>query len=203
VGKSTVAAALALTIALLQDGSLVLLCSPSLRQSAELFLRVLGLYRALGRPIPTVRPRDNTTKLELANGSRIVSLPGSEATIRGYSGAALMIIDESARVPDDLYRAVRPMLAISRGLLACLSTPWGKRGWFYEEWQGPRNWCRVEVNAFQCPRIPADFLDEEKAALGDTWFRQEYMCSFEDTLESLFRQQDIEQMLTGDVQPLF
>ena len=37
-------------------------------------------------------------RLELANGSRVVSLPGSERTTRGYSKAALIILDEAARI---------------------------------------------------------------------------------------------------------
>jgi hypothetical protein len=48
----------------------------------------------------------------------------------------LVIVDEAARVPDDLYRAVRPMLAVSQGRLIALSTPFGQRGWFYDELHG-------------------------------------------------------------------
>src|SRR5262245_64228338 len=51
-GKSTTAAALAVRTALLRPGSLVLLLSPTLRQSGELFKdKVLKLYGALGRPV--------------------------------------------------------------------------------------------------------------------------------------------------------
>ena len=134
-GKSTAAAALALRVALLQPRSPVLLLSPSLRQSGELFRKVLDLFGALGRPMQVTA--ESALRLELANGSRIVSLPADEATIRGFSGVALLIIDEAARVPDELYRAVRPMLAVSNGQLVCLSTPYGQRGFFYAEWQVP------------------------------------------------------------------
>ncbi len=72
--------------------------------------------------------------LRLENGSRIVSLPGTEGTVRGFSGVALLIVDEASRVDDALYHAVRPMLAVSHGKLVLLSTPWGKRGFFYREW---------------------------------------------------------------------
>jgi hypothetical protein len=41
--------------------------------------------------------------------------PGNEDTVRGYSGATLLLIDEAARVPDALYAAVKPMLATSGG----------------------------------------------------------------------------------------
>lgn len=66
---------------------------------------------------------------------------------------------------------------VSRGLLLALSTPFGQRGWFHEAWQGDGDWERVKVTAEQCPRIPAAFPAEERQALGERWFRQEYLCS--------------------------
>jgi hypothetical protein len=202
-GKSTTAAAVALKTVLTEPGALVLLLSPSQRQSAELFRKAVDLYRSLGRPVPLAGPRENQLKAEFANGSRLVSLPGEEGTVRGYSGAALLVIDEASRVSDDLYRAARPMLAVSKGRLMALSTPFGKRGFFYEEWVGPRRWERVEVSADQCPRITAEFLAEERLALGERWFRQEYGCSFEDTVGALFSSEDVEAMFACDVPPLF
>jgi hypothetical protein len=177
-GKSTVAAALALKEALLHAPALVLLLSPTLRQSAELFRKVSETFSALGRPEGVIL--ESVLRIELANGSRILSLPGDEATVRGFSGAALLVIDEAARVPDELYFAVRPMLAVSGGRLVALSTPFGKRGWFYSEWNGEGSWERVRVTADQCPRIPRDFLAEERRSMGSVWYAQEYECQFSD-----------------------
>jgi hypothetical protein len=135
-GKSTTAAALALRTALTRSGSLILLLSPSLRQSGELFRdKVQRLYSALGRPLPAVQ--ESALQMTLANGSRIISLPGDEETVRGFSGAGLLVLDEAARIPDALYYSVRPMLAVSGGCLVALSTPFGKRGWYHTEWFGP------------------------------------------------------------------
>jgi phage terminase large subunit-like protein len=135
-GKSTTSAALALKSALLQPDSLVLLLSPTQRQSGELFRdKVLRLYNSLGRPVPAAS--ETALTLTLQNGSRIISLPGDEANIRGYSGVKLLVIDEAARVQDSLYTSVRPMLAVSQGSLVCLSSPAGKRGWFYTEYLQP------------------------------------------------------------------
>jgi Terminase large subunit, T4likevirus-type, N-terminal len=176
-GKSTVAAALALQVALFYNGALVLLLSPTLRQSGELFRdKVLSLYRALERPHRAVQRTQLT--LALANGSRIISLPGEEGTIRGFSGVALLVIDEAARVEDDLYRAVRPMLAVSGGRLVALSTPFGRRGWFAQEWFGEGAWERICITAQQCPRITPEFLADERRALGADWYAQEYLCQF-------------------------
>jgi hypothetical protein len=98
----------------------------------------------------------------------------------------LIVIDEAARVPDDLYRAVRPMLAkhSADSRLVCLSTPYGKRGFFYDAWRRGNEWKRIEVPATAIRRITPEFLEEEQRNLGVSWFRQEYCCSFE-ALEGL------------------
>jgi hypothetical protein len=188
----------------LLEESLVLLLSPSLRQSAELFLKVMALYRDLGRPIPTVRPRDNALKLELGNGSRVISLPGTEATIRGYSGAKLLVIDEAARVSDELYLAVRPMLAVSGGSLVCVSSAYAKMGFFFEEYtNGGDRWERYEIKATECPRIKPEFLEEERATMGELFFNREYGCQFSEATDAVFRDVDIQAALSDDLEPFF
>ena len=104
-GKSTTSAVLSLHTALYRRDALVLCLAPSLRQSQELFSKVLGFYRDLGRPVPPTAERK--LSLELDNGSRIVALPGTEKTVRGFSGASLLVVDEAARVEDPLYYSVR------------------------------------------------------------------------------------------------
>ena len=187
-GKSTVAALTALHRATYRPGSLVLLVSPSLRQSGELFRAVAKLHEAARSPPPK---EASSLRLELTNGSRIVSLPGSEATIRGYSGVDLLIMDEAARVEDELYHAVTPMLATTNGRLIALSTPWGRRGWWSDSWYGSQPWKRVMVPATECPRISPEFLDQQRESMGDWWFRQEFLCEFIDAESSVFRSADI------------
>jgi hypothetical protein len=200
-GKSTMSGVIALHRALYHPGSLILCLAPALRQSQELFGKVAGFYRDLGRPVPPLGERK--LSLELENGSRIVTLPGSEKTIRGFSGAALLLVDEAARVDDGLYYAVRPMLAVSGGALMMLTTPYGKRGVFYEEWTSGAGWDRYEVPASECPRIPASFLEEERDALPSWVYRQEYECSFEETQDQVFTTEMVERAVTSEVAPLF
>lgn len=189
-GKSTAVGVKAVHIALYEPGALVLLCSPTLRQSQELFRKCLDAYRAAGATEPP--EAESALQLELASGSRIVSLPGKEGTIRGYSGVRLLVVDEAARVPDGLYAAVRPMLAVSGGQLIASSTPFGTRGWWYEAWTSAEPWERYEIPATACPRIPASFLAEEWRNVGEFWYRQEYLCEFMDAQSSAFRREDID-----------
>ena len=201
-GKSTVTSVLALHEAIYNPGALVLLLSPSLRQSLELYKKVIDSYLRLGHEAATT-DQALTTVLKLANGSRIASLPGSEKTIRGYSGVDLLICDEAARIEDDLFFAVSPMLAVSGGRLVMLSTPFGQRGVFHQLWTSDSSWRQFKVSADQCPRISAEFLASEKRSMPDRIFRQEYFCEFLQTDDAVFAYDDVISMVSSDVKPLF
>lgn len=200
-GKSTVAALGALHRALYRPGSLILVLAPALRQSQELFAKIEGFYGLARNAAP---PRaERRLSLELENGSRIVTLPGTEKTVRGFSGTSLLIVDEAARVDDALYFAVRPMLAVSGGSSLMLSTPFGKRGVFHSEWEAGRGWERYEVRATDCPRISSEFLEEERRNMPGQWFRQEYMCEFAEPQGAVFSHGDVAAALDSGVRPLF
>jgi hypothetical protein len=202
VGEVYHGAIVALHRALFYPGSLVLLVSPSLRQSGELFRKVSDHLNKL--ETPPLKLEDNKLSVTFGNGSRIVSLPSTEDTIRGFSRASLIIEDEAARVSDELYVAIRPMLAVSGGGLILLATPFGKRGHFFKEYtEGGPDWERIKITAAECPRITERFLQEERASLGDWWFRQEYMCEFVETVDQVFTYEIVNETLTGDVTPLF
>jgi hypothetical protein len=104
----------------------------------------------------------------------------------------LLILDEAARVDDALFYSVRPMLAVSGGSLMMLSTPYGKRGVFFTEWAEGEGWERYEVTAADCPRIPAAFIEQERAGMPEWWFAQEYLCEFRETEDQIFSHEMIE-----------
>lgn len=246
-GKSTTVAAIALEDACTEPGSLVLLVSRSMRQSGELFRKVKNFY-LLTQPLPLIQ--DSALSFELSNRSRIVSLPGSEETIVGYSSVKRLIMDEAARIPDATYYAVRPMLAMSQGSIIALSTPFGRRGWFYEAWEGTSTdahaldlatvealladlhfpaytadalepseavnlpvpveadtreygWKRTQVLATENRRLSRRFLASERRSIPDLWFRQEWLCQFLETGETVFRYEDVQGMLHGNLRPFF
>lgn len=201
-GKSTVTGALASWTAQYQPGSLTLLLSAAQRQSGELFRKVKRFYHALPNRVPV--KQESALQMELTNGSRIIALPGKEETVRGYDAVDLLVIDEAARVKDQLYYSVRPMLAVSGGRLIALSTPFGKRGFFHQEWtEGEADWYKTKIAAYDVPRITPEFLAEERRKLGDFWFDQEYMCIFKDAIDSVFSHDDIMDAFSDEVEPLF
>ncbi len=201
-GKSTVAAAKALHVALFRPDSLVVVSSPTARQSALFIHKVQQFVRKLG-----IRPRrdgQNVISVLLPNGSRIVGLPGaSEDNIRGFSAASLLIVDEAARVDDAVYHSARPILAASGGDMWLLSTPKGKRGFFYNNWvHGGDTWDRISVPATECPRIPAAHLEHERREMGDDWFSQEYLCGFVDLDGGVFHRDLIDAAFSKEVRLL-
>ena len=138
----------------------------------------------------------------LENGSRIVALAGEPESNRGYSKLDLLIFEEAARVPRPMYGSMRPMLAVSNGDLFLISTPWGQEGFFYDEWMFGEGWTKVKVQATECPRIAAEFLAEERRALGDATYRQEYLGEFLEGDEALLAREVIEGAFTEEIEPL-
>ena len=200
-GKSTIAAVAACHTSLYSPGSLTLLVCPSERQSGELYKRCRGIFRSLGWPVAA--RTESALRIELENGSRIIALPGSESTVRGYSAVKRLILDEAARIPPELITAVRPMLAVSGGRLMALTTPHGAIGWFYEAWTSRDDtYERYRVTAAECPRISEEFLEQEKRALGHFLYRQEFECEFVDASSMAFDSDAIRAAVDPSIRPL-
>jgi len=202
VGKSATTATLAAHTAIYTPGDPILLISPTLRQSSLLFRRVKWVLRTLGKDFAEPET-DNALSVRLSNGAEIFALPGSAETVRGYSGVRLAVIDETAFIHDAMMASISPMLAVSGGRLVLLSTPFGKRGFFYREWtEGGDAWERYTIKAEDCPRIPAAFLAEERRKLG-LFYAQEYECEFLETLNAVFSHDTVMGALSTEVPLLF
>ena len=220
VGKSTVVAAKTVYKAKYYPRSLCLIVSPSERQSTEMMEKVESFMARDGQldDLPT----DNKLEKRFRNGSRIVALPASEKTIRGFSAPSLIVIDEASRVADEMYYALRPMMTGTDCELTLMSTPFGKRGFFYEAWYSPR-WKRIEVagslteegeiedtvayikdkkklgiKAWHSPRHTPEFLAEELESMGKWWYSQEYRVKFVEAIDNVFEEAVVSAMFTRD-----
>ncbi len=198
-GKSTAVAALACHVALYQPGALVLVIAPSERQSLELFRKIMAFSRLTG----TIDPEAETMqRLELPNASRIIALSGNEKTVRGYSAPKLIVVDEAAFVSDELWHSASPMLS-GGGRVVALTTPNGRQGWFYDQWQnGGALWERIKIAAADTPRITEEFLAQERASKPAWRIAQEYDVEFADNDQTLFGSDLIEAAITPSVRPL-
>ncbi len=160
--------------------------SPSLRQSSENFRKVIDALDVL-EPKPVLTEGTKLT-LKFDNKSRIVSLPGSQRTIRGFSSPDLIVIDEAAQAEDELIEALFPMLANNpKGRLILCSTPWGQRGTFYKTWsEADARWLKLRVIASENPRISSEFLSEMRQQLGPWVYAQEFEGEFVGDSSQLF-----------------
>jgi len=141
--------------------------------------------------------RQSVLSLELGNGSEVVSVPASPDTVRGYS-PNLIIMDEASRIRRDTWDAINPMGAAKPMQLILLSTPAGRRGFFYEEWFREEFWWKSEQDASMCPRITEEWLERQKVLLSsENMFRQEYFLEFVEVAGSLFSAGQIEDMFAG------
>lgn len=199
-GKTTTTSVKALHVAMHNPGRDVLIISPSQRQSDELLRRCGSLYRSVGEQ-PRLK-RDNTSEMGLGNGSRIVSLPGSEGTVRGFAAVKLIVIDEASRVDEDLLASVLPMSA-SDGQIMILSTPFGKRGFFYDLHQDESNgYERHAVSVYESAQYGPERIAEVKAALGSFVFASDYEIAFGDTQSQLFSTESIRAAFSPGIAPL-
>lgn len=203
VGKSTTVSILAVHTILFQPASTVLLLAPSLRQAQELYLKSLTLFKALGRPVPA--DAETSLTLTLSNRSRLICIPGSNASgIRGFT-ADLICVDEASRVSDEAFAACRAMGATKgdAGRIVLLSSPAGRRGFFWSEFSGSSAWERYTVRSDECPRITAEFLAEERHSLPDYVYRSEHECEFiPQGAMSLFSDADLKGLVDPRIEPL-
>lgn len=201
-GKSTITACLALWRSLFWPRSRILILAPCQRQSELLLEKIEDLV--LNLPSGAIGLKATKESLEFPNGSKIIALPSDDNKVRGFSAVDMIIIDEAARVSYHLYHAVCPMLAVSDGWLILLSTPKGKRGFFYEEWVSDDDtWERVMVPATECPKIPSAFLEYQRENRPEHVFNQEYMCVFSHSDDQYFTDDEIADAISDTCLPLF
>ncbi len=182
-------------------GGFVLVLAPGDEQAMEFLSRVKDHERRL-RLVPRA---SEPTKHELClqGGGRILALPNNEKTVRCRSAVTLLVLDEAARVPDALYGAVSPMLAVSQGRKALLSTPFGKRGFFHKAFTERKpGWRYHEHPWHECPRLTPDFIESERLEQGELWVQQEYECRFIETGSSLFDPAEFAALIDPDMPTL-
>ena len=198
VGKSAVISQKAADFAVKNPGTTTLIIAASQRQSGLLFEKVRGNLERDG--VDFAEP-PTLTRIKLKNESRIYCLPAGRTaySIRGYS-IDMLIADEAAYIPEAVWNAVIPMLAVSKktkkfGWIVLLSTPFGKGGYFYHSFTDPdfRSW---HVSSENCKRIPKDFLKKEKDRMSKMEYRQEYMGEFTEEWNQLFPTDLIKKRMT-------
>ena len=193
VGKSEVISAKSCQFALENPNTTTLIIAASQRQSSLLFEKIRANMdrKEIEGKTKLYKERPTLTKMILRNGSRIYSLPAGRTGyfIRGFT-IDLLIADEAAYIPETVWNAVVPMIAVSRklrdmGIIILLSTPFGKGGYFYDSFTNSE-FRAYHVSSERCKRIPKKFLRKEKLRMSNREYRQEYLGEFTDDLTQFF-----------------
>jgi hypothetical protein len=201
-GKSTICAALGLHESIYRRPSFGMAIAPSQDQSGELMMK-FDEFRGAVELSSDYLDTDTKLAVKFANGNRFIARPGSAKTSRGKSAVTLLLEDEAAWVDDLLRKSVSPMLAVSGGRYIMMSTPFGKRGHFHDTWMNAKNWEKYEINADQCPRITAEFLQQElDDGMPRSFWLQEYYNQFMDTDNQLFGFDLVKQAFSSEVKVL-
>lgn len=186
-GKSTATSILAAKTALKNPNEFILIGAYVIDQ-AQLIFRKIHEY-LLAKAPKKIRGRVTLNFLELKNGSKILCRPIGDtgAGMRGFS-ATMVIIDEAAFVPDRAWEAIEPVISVTKGRTILLSTPQGKRGFFYKASINP-NYSKKIVSARDCPRHTKKFLDQKQSEMSPIAFATEYLGEFIDDYNRKFSEE--------------
>jgi hypothetical protein len=189
-GKSTAISILAAREATSKPKRTVMVVASVERQAYLLFEKILAVLEA-EYPKLIMKGKDRPTKslVKLRNGSRIYCLPTglSGYGIRGFT-IDLLIADEAAFIPDEVYNALIPSLAARASLgarVVLLSTPYGRQGYFYEAFTDP-TFTKFHVSSEECERIDKEWLKVQKDKMTKLVYTQEFLGEFVDELMQFF-----------------
>lgn len=146
-GKSTIVSAVPCHTAKYFPKSLNIILAPTEKQATEDILKVKD-FISVDPTYPDIKS-DSQDKIVLDNGSRIIVIPATERSARGYSNPRTLMLDESSRIPDVVYKSgVRPMLTDNPDCeLFSISTPNGKQGFFYDSYTISKRWEKYEIRS--------------------------------------------------------
>lgn len=198
VGKSRSAAWKALWYAITHSDAEVLLTAKTQRQSMELFRQIKSEIRSSkAEEDEWGIQRETRTEVNFSNNSRIVCLPlGRDGSnIRGY-GADLLIVDEAAYVPEDIFQEVlMPFLAVGENQFVMISTPRGKRGFFWKRYdeaqRGENRYFVQQVPTWENPRVPEQWVENQKKNLTPMQFKREIRGQFDENADAYFTEEEV------------
>ena len=151
---------------------------------------------------------DHATRIRLANGSEIVSLPASQRQVRGYGrGVKLLVIDEAGFVTDELWRAAHYIALDERAngsRILLTGTPWGGAEAFFRQAfvagrdgdpdHSAHHWT-YEVN----PLLDRAYLERQRGRVSPAEYAAEVLGEWSDAAGALFPR-DLLDAHTADVE---
>lgn len=166
----------------------ILILSTTERQSMEIVDRIQSLLDIFKRAVDLKLIRESRSEIMFPNRSKIISLPASPSSVRGYSGH--VFLDEFAFHKDSkaIWTAMLPI--ISKGYsVRIVSTPAGKSGKFYELWEAADEigLSKHKIDIYDAIKdgLKID-IELFKRTMDPDSFAQEFECQFIDEAFSYF-----------------
>jgi|GEM_PF-2686829 len=206
-GKSFVFACFAAWAACSHEDYHVVCISKSQRQSSLMFNTILRLIRR--SVMANSITRNTQTLIEFSNGSVIESLPGgSYDSIRGIT-INLILIDEAAYVPEELFVVLYPTIITTKGTVVLISTPAYSTGEFHRACKDPHS----EYTNFHMTHDDAVFADGTRfvdpeelereiqrcGGRDSAQYIREYLADFTDAEGAFFNLHSVEKALIEDL----
>lgn len=149
----------------------------------------------------------SASKIVLPNGKYLKALPKNWRTIQGFAGD--VYFDEFAWNADDvwIWRALIPAVTAVGGRVSVASTPFAKRGKFYDLWSKENKYSKHEIDIYcaladgmdKNGKTVDDFIQELKDLLDDPeFFPSAYECKFIDDKNSYIPLSLIESLMKLD-----
>ena len=171
-----------------KGGKILIIAGTRMDTAGEIMRR----FKELFQNIPgTILDAKNSLKLSLKNGTEIEALPSNSDAIRGLTKIKAIFVDESAHfnLIDDsiVLDAILPLVDTNQADLFLVSTPNGRRGFFYEISINENNYHKIQWDY----TVAAGFiyqLEEFEAKFQDNTVDvdQEYRCQFTSPRTSIF-----------------
>jgi len=177
------------------NGKKIIIVSPSEKQSnnflnyaKECYVNIVNRLKDRISFVGDGLVRFTHEDMWFEGGGRMLSLPNSSKTIRGFTGDEV-IMDEVAHIDNanELYEAVAPMI-IRGGKITLISTPLGENGLFAEYWRGAeaKGFKKVLINYRECPDFTEDKMAVARKSMDELSWRQEYENEFLGTVDAYF-----------------
>lgn len=199
-GKSTTCACLAYDD--FSRGKTVILFAKALRQSTELFRRVLTFKNTDPFCPPIVRQTQTELEAHPRHGGRIIVVPATDQA-RGMTADTILGDEVAFITPDDAITQFFPMRKPG-GRILLVSTPHLRQGYFYDTFMDPAaNVRRIKAVSMETTR--ADRLEQiefDRRTMPEATFRREHLVEFIGAGTPLVSWEALENATTTEVQAL-
>ena len=181
-GKTLISLNLLLYYAINYPDSYNVLVSPVYSQSKKSFM---DLAKSAGANNPLIASSNASELIMTFKSGSVIRMLSAESgqNLRGFTVSGLLVIDEAAFIPEDIWTTIlRPTTLIRGKKVLFISTPNGTN-WFHKifEWgQDPeyKDWCSYRITSYDNPYLDQDTLELARKTLPEKSFLQEYLGVF-------------------------